>query len=140
MNSPCRSDNLVSSQRLLCLHRGLLGIEAMPEIIAYCGIICSDCEAYIATQANDVEGLARVADRWNREYSLECTVDDMWCDGCLGEGRRIATYCAGCEIRACAIARGHINCAYCKEYYCDKLRAESEGKVVLDRIREGLDL
>lgn len=47
--------------------------RAMQEIIAYCGIMCSDCEAYLATLAGDVEALARVAERWNRQYDLAYT-------------------------------------------------------------------
>jgi len=114
--------------------------RVMEEIIAYCGIICSDCEAYLATRAGDAEALARVAERWNREYDLDYSGDDMWCDGCLDVGGRINSFCADCAIRVCAMGRGMINCAYCEDYFCDKLRAESEGKAVLDRIREELDL
>ena len=30
----------------------------MDKMIAYCGLVCTDCEAYIATQANDLAALA----------------------------------------------------------------------------------
>jgi hypothetical protein len=33
----------------------------MDKIIAYCGLVCADCPAYIATPANDREALERVA-------------------------------------------------------------------------------
>ena len=36
----------------------------MDKIIAYCGLVCSDCSAYVATQANDQEALERVAAQW----------------------------------------------------------------------------
>jgi len=31
----------------------------MNKIVAYCGLVCSDCPAYIATQANDRAALER---------------------------------------------------------------------------------
>jgi hypothetical protein len=31
------------------------------RIIAYCGLVCTDCPAYIATQADDRVALERVA-------------------------------------------------------------------------------
>ena len=38
------------------------------KMIAYCGLVCSDCEAYVATQANDQDALVRVRDHWRQEY------------------------------------------------------------------------
>ena len=32
----------------------------MGNIIAYCGLNCSDCPAYIATQKDDIEELKKV--------------------------------------------------------------------------------
>lgn len=29
----------------------------MERIIAYCGLVCTDCQAYVATQTNDPEAL-----------------------------------------------------------------------------------
>lgn len=33
----------------------------MEPVIAYCGLTCTDCPAYMATQANDKNALEKVA-------------------------------------------------------------------------------
>ena len=68
----------------------------MDNIIAYCGDICTDCSAYIATQANNRAALERVAAQWREEYNLpDITVESVICDGCLGsDGRRHLSSCS----------------------------------------------
>jgi len=34
------------------------------QILSYCGIDCSVCPAYIATQADDIEKLTSLAGEW----------------------------------------------------------------------------
>jgi hypothetical protein len=41
----------------------------MDKMIAYCGLVCTDCPAYVATQANDRDALERVAAQWREEYN-----------------------------------------------------------------------
>jgi hypothetical protein len=113
----------------------------MERIIAYCGLVCSECEAYTATQADDPVKLAQLAEKWRQAFnSPEITADSILCDGCPGTngGRRIG-YCATCEIRACALDRGLANCAHCADYACEKLEnffAQAVGaRGVLDEIR-----
>lgn len=91
-------------------------------MIAFCGVICTECQAYIATRADDRDALDQVAAGW-REYfdAPELTVEDILCDGCLTRGGRLTGYCQQCKIRACAVARGVTNCAHCAEYVCEKL-------------------
>ena len=118
-------------------------MDLTDKIIAYCGIVCSDCSAYMATQSGDRSGLERVAAQWQKEYNLaEVTIEDVTCDGCLDEEGRKAAHCFECDIRACGLARGAVNCAHCPDYACEKL----EGffgyvpgvRVVLDQIRASL--
>ena len=125
---------------------GLLRCQLEPEegtmdrIVAYCGLVCSDCGAYTATQANDPAALERVAAQWREEYnSPEITADSIQCDGCPGTtgGRRIG-YCATCEIRACALGQGVANCAHCSNYACARLEGffahAVDARTVLDKI------
>ena len=112
------------------------------RIIAYCGLICSDCDAYIATQANDQAALERVAAKWRQEYNAPgTTVASVLCDGCLS-GPRKCGHCAECDVRACGVARGVVNCAYCPEYACDKLQRyfgfAPQMRTMLDEIRLSL--
>ena len=37
-------------------------------MIAYCGLVCSECEAYQATQANHMPALEALAVRWSAEF------------------------------------------------------------------------
>jgi|GEM_PF-102264 len=95
----------------------------MERIVAYCGLLCTECPAYLATKAEDREALERLAAQWREEYNApDLTVDNVYCEGCPGEGERKCGHCAECEIRACGAARGVANCGACPEYACEKIR------------------
>ena len=115
----------------------------MNKMIAFCGLTCTDCAAYLATQANDYAALRRVRDQWREEYNApQMTVDDVACDGCLVDGLKCG-HCAECDIRACGQSRGVANCAHCTDYAtCEKLERffgfVSDAKAVLDQVRASL--
>jgi len=113
----------------------------MEEMVAYCGIVCTECPAYIATQNDDAEELKRVSEMWsNEEWQLK--PEAIICDGCLPGHTRYALFCPDCETRSCAIARAVANCAHCDGYACEKLARTfemvPEAKAKLDEIRGGL--
>lgn len=94
----------------------------MDAIIAYCGLPCGECPAYLATQAGDLEALEKVLVRWCTEFNApHISLDDMLCDGCTHRTGRLNGYCRLCPIRACARARALDSCARCPEYACDHL-------------------
>lgn len=94
----------------------------MGRMVACCGLPCSDCPAYFATQAGDEEGLERVLVQWREAFDApHLTVADILCDGCLPGDGRLCGYCRYCKIRPCAMTRKLSNCAYCDEYPCDEL-------------------
>jgi hypothetical protein len=112
------------------------------RMIAFCGIVCTDCRAFIATQTNDRELKKKVAKAWStKEEPLKA--EDINCDGCLPVGQRLLAFCSTCEVRRCGHERGVENCAYCREYPCVKLTTlwktvtESKPKATLEKIREG---
>ena len=112
----------------------------MDKIIAYCGLVCSDCPAYIATQANDPVALERLVAQWREEFQKpDITAQSVLCDGCLGDDGHKWGHCFECEIRACGIERGVVNCAYCADYLCEKLAGffafAPDARTVLDEIR-----
>ena len=48
----------------------------MDRMVAYCGIVCTDCPGFIATQAEDTAELERLAEHSRTEYNRpEITVD-----------------------------------------------------------------
>jgi hypothetical protein len=112
----------------------------MDPIIACCGLVCSDCSAYIATQSGDRAALERVAAQWRQEYDAPAiTVETVICDGCMVESERHCGHWYECDIRACGSGRGLANCAQCSEYACDRLESffsfVPSARTVLDNLR-----
>jgi hypothetical protein len=94
----------------------------MATMIAYCGLVCSDCEAYKATKANDDNLRKEIAAKWSKEYNHEMKPEDVNCDGCTVDGRHIG-YCGMCQLRACAQEKKVKNCGWCAAYSCEKTDA-----------------
>lgn len=116
--------------------------EGAPESIAFCGLDCSKCPAFLATLHGDLKALEKVAERWSKESGRAISTDDIRCDGCKKPDGRMNAFCAVCRIRACASQKGHPDCAHCDEYPCGPLvefpHFESERKANLERIRKDL--
>ena len=109
------------------------------KMIAYCGIVCTECPAFEATQKNDDAKRREVAEAWTKQYNMSIKPEDVNCDGCKSEGKRFG-YCNICQIRKCALGRGVENCAYCGEYACDNLTSfismVPHAKTTLEEIRK----
>lgn len=90
------------------------------KMIAFCGIVCDDCRAFIATQTNDAELKREVAKAWSTKKET-LKPEDIDCDGCLATGKRLFKFCQVCEVRRCGHEKGVENCAYCREFPCAKL-------------------
>jgi hypothetical protein len=104
-------------------------------MLAYCGIDCSACAAYMATQANDVKKLTHLVGEWfkgSQNYTI------VMCDGCKSESR-IMQWCKECPTRLCARARTLESCALCRNYGCEKLlkvfEASQEAQTNLECLR-----
>ena len=115
----------------------------MERKIATCGLTCTECPGYIATQNQDVEAIAKVAEMWSAEFDAKLTAEDCWCDGCRSDVGPWMSHCAECGIRACGVERGVETCAECADYACcDKLTEffgfVPEAKVTLEGLRGGL--
>ena len=94
----------------------------MAEMIAVCGNNCADCEAYIATLADDSAAFEEIARKWSEKYGGQCVADDCVCDGCTS-GKWLSTaYAKACPIRICAESKGMPNCAFCENFICEKLQ------------------
>ncbi len=90
-------------------------------ILGACGLQCSECEAYKATQADDSKWIDSVVEDWNKQFGGGITAEGVWCDGCMTDSARKCGHCGECEIRACAVERELSNCAGCSDYLCEKL-------------------
>jgi hypothetical protein len=113
----------------------------MSEIIAYCGLNCSDCNAFKATQTNDFERKKEMAKRWSAEHNIKFQPEDINCNGCMSD--TISGWCREiCKIRPCAEERKVKTCAHCQDYPCAKLKDflsnEPAATKTLEEIRERL--
>lgn len=55
----------------------------MHEMIAFCGLLCNECGAFIATRDDDDEKRAEVAETWSKQFNADIKPQDVNCDGCL---------------------------------------------------------
>jgi hypothetical protein len=112
----------------------------MDKMIAYCGIVCTECPAFVATQQNDDAKRKKVAEIWSKQYKMSVKPEDINCDGCKLEGKRLIGYCNICEIRKCGKQKQVVNCAYCDDYACEKLikfhTMAPHAKASLEKIRK----
>jgi Protein of unknown function (DUF3795) len=112
----------------------------MENMIAYCGLVCSSCPAFIATRNNDDAGRKKTAAYYAQKYGLSLKPEDINCDGCKSETGRLIGYCQSCEIRKCNRAKGMDNCAVCDARPCEKLlkfhEFSTEAKAAFDALAD----
>lgn len=110
------------------------------KMIAFCGLGCSECPTFLATQKNDDKMREETAKKWSEMFHAEIKPADINCDGCVSQSSRLFSYCGMCEIRKCGKEKKVKNCAYCDEYPCGKLsdflKNAPEAKATLDEIRK----
>lgn len=115
----------------------------MNEIgIAYCGLDCAQCPAYLATQKNDDRMRKATAKEWSMMYQATILPEQINCDGCTSGSDRLFQHCNQCQVRSCAIDLGYQNCGQCKDLPCDKLspilKAVPEAEAALKKIAESM--
>ena len=114
----------------------------MEKIMSFCGTVCSECPAFLATENNDNNERRKIAELWSKRYNAEIKQEDINCEGCTSKTGKKFNYCNVCEIRKCAQGKGVKNCGYCSEYVCEKLdnffKVAPESKTTLDQIRKNL--
>ena len=119
----------------------------MSGTMAYCGLVCQTCPIYVATRKEDRKEQARmraeIAQLCKEQYGMKYEPEDITnCDGCQTEGGRLFSACKNCPIRNCAKQKELENCAYCREYVCERIEAfftvESTAKTRLDGVRTNM--
>lgn len=114
--------------------------------IAPCGLVCSRCDAYRATEANDPAKLELVAAHWRKiNHCDDIKAEYLPCEGCMNEGGRKSFFCENlCEVRRCALENGVKVCSECPKYPCETVTAfhsampEQQRKAVLNLL-EAID-
>jgi hypothetical protein len=113
------------------------------RLISACGLVCSECDAFLATQAGDAAAIERVAAKWSEQFGATIPAAGVWCDGCMTGGERRCGHVDECKIRACVVGRDLANCAACDDYVCGMLEeflgfaAESGARETLASLRTG---
>jgi hypothetical protein len=105
-------------------------------MIAFCGVVCTKCPVYIASQKNDDERRKKVAQKWSLpEEPIKS--QDIDCGGCLVGGKKLYKFCATCEVRICGFRKKVETCAHCDEYPCEILNEHWEKENVIGIKRAG---
>ena len=87
----------------------------MRKMIAYCGLDCEKCDAYIATINNDDALREKTAKLWAELNNAPILPEHINCMGCRVDGIK-TPYCDGmCPIRKCAMKKGLETCGDCPE-------------------------
>ncbi len=94
----------------------------MAKMVAYCGLVCSDCQTFLDTQSDYNEGRKMAEDLYSKKFGIKLNTKDINCDGCLSNSGRLTGYCKNCEIRKCCVEKGLENCTVCKKQPCEKLK------------------
>ncbi len=94
----------------------------MKNNIAYCGLDCEKCEAYIATKNNDNALREKVAKLWSELNNVTITPDMINCDGCRENGRKTPFCESLCRIRQCGLEKKYNTCGDCAQLEsCEKV-------------------
>ena len=66
----------------------------MDQLLAVCGLDCAACPAFVATKADDLAALAKLAEDWGRQFGFAATPENIRCHGCgAKDGVQIVTIC-----------------------------------------------
>ena len=87
----------------------------MRDMIAYCGLDCEKCDAYLATVNDDRALREKTAKLWAELNQAPILPEHINCEGCRVDGIK-TVYCDHlCAIPQCALKRGVAACGDCQE-------------------------
>ena len=87
----------------------------MRDMIAFCGLDCEKCDAYLATINDDQSLREKTAKLWAELNQAPILPVHINCEGCRADGRK-TVYCESlCAIRQCAVKKGVTTCGDCPE-------------------------
>ena len=93
----------------------------MKPIISKCGYRCDLCPVYEANFKLDPDK-QKMCDAWTKYLGSSVEPDAIEiCQGCQKGGGD-----PDCVVRKCAQEKFHINCAYCDDFDCEKLKSKMD--------------
>lgn len=96
----------------------------MKNMIAYCGLNCEKCDAYLATINDDQALREETAKLWAELNNAPILPEHINCQGCRVEGVKTVFCSSICGIRQCALKKKMRTCGDCPEMEKCKLLEE----------------
>ena len=87
----------------------------MKKLIAYCGLDCEKCDAYIATINDDQELREKTAKLWAELNNAPILPEHINCQGCRVEGVKTMFCDSMCGIHQCALKKDVATCGDCSD-------------------------
>ena len=85
----------------------------MRDMIAYCGLDCERCDAYLATIHDDHALREKTAKLWAELNHAPILPEHINCKGCRADGVKTVFCESFCRIRQCALKKGVTTCGDC---------------------------
>ena len=85
----------------------------MRNMIAYCGLDCEKCDAYLATINDDQALREKTAKRWAKLNNAPILPEHINCEGCRVDGIKTVFCDSLCGIRQCALKKDVTTCGDC---------------------------
>lgn len=85
----------------------------MRNMIAYCGLDCEKCDAYLATIHDDHALREKTAKLWAELNQAPILPEHIHCMGCRVDGVKTVFCESLCRIRQCALEKGVTTCGGC---------------------------
>ncbi len=91
---------------------------------SYCGVVCADCEIFIATKNDDYNKKKEIGQSWIHNHGRVYAPEEVNCFGCKVHDKAHCPYCESmCEMRLCAMQKNVNTCAHCSDYPCSILNS-----------------
>lgn len=85
----------------------------MKNKIAFCGLDCEKCDAYIATINDDQTLREKTAKLWSELNNAPILPEHINCQGCREDGIKTVFCDSLCDIRQCALKNNVMTCGDC---------------------------
>lgn len=85
----------------------------MKDKIAYCGLDCETCDAYLATIHDDQALREKTAKLWAELNHAPILPEHINCQGCRADGVKTVFCDSLCDIRQCALKKDVTTCSDC---------------------------
>jgi hypothetical protein len=99
-----------------------------------CGVVCSECGAYVAGQSSDPAVKERFTKAWRDLYKIDVAPEAMVCSGCQSLDGPVFAVCKDCWVRQCAMSKGIAHCGVCDQFPCAELERVQAQYDNLDRM------